>query len=613
MLDRKKILALLDAPSDDLFSLLKSAIQKASTADDLAFFGRVLTKAKQQKTTLLPTHQTAHLLWVGDFTLFHLAAMTETFAWASGLGVQNQISDFGSTIQFLKSPGPSTEHPNPTHVVLAPSPDHFLAVCDLTLSPGEAQKRVEEWVASYLIDVKSYQRATGANMILLGFLPPLSPELGALRNTLPSSPWNLTRLANTRLASAATSRIHYCDIEYLAMTSGMEVSDYKAYLESKQPFSLNFQHHVARNLVPLIQERQRTPKKVLVTDLDNTLWGGIVGEDGPLGILIGTGDPVSEAFRDFQQYLKRLSQRGVLLAAASKNDEKNVLEAFEVNKEMVLKKEDFISIQANWGPKAHSLRSLSETLKLGLDSFVFIDDDPGEIEMMRTFLPEVEALLLSEDVAKRLPELQSQTYFWPKELTHEDFQRTEMYRAQADFEKQRTETVDLKGFLEALDMRLRPEPFSPQSLQRVTQLINKTNQFNLTTKRRTSEEVLELSKQGEIVSFYLKDRICDHGLIGLIILVPKSKSVWEIDTWLMSCRVLNRTVEKAIFEYIRKKMIEKGATRLEATYRPTPKNGMVSDLLPSLGFVRVGEDSGAIRYQLDSFALDHIVSYVAAA
>ena len=320
-------------------------------------------------------------------------------------------------------------------------------------------------------------------------------------------------------------------------------------------------------------------------DLDNTLWGGVIGDDGLEGIVLGQGSGTGEAFADFQRYAKGLTERGVILAVCSKNDEANALEPFERHPEMVLKRSDIACFVANWTDKAANLRAIASTLNLGLDALVFADDNPVERALIRRELPEVAVPELPDDPALYVPTIAAAGYFEGLRVTEEDRVRSQLYQANAERERLKESVTDMESYLESLDMTLSAQPFDLIGLARVTQLINKTNQFNLTTERLTEAEVTERMRDPRRVTLQarLTDRFGDNGIIAILMARVEGAEA-HIETWLMSCRVLGRKVEEACLNLLVERCKRLGARRLIGIYRPTQKNAMVRTLYPGLGF-----------------------------
>jgi FkbH-like protein len=398
---------------------------------------------------------------------------------------------------------------------------------------------------------------------------------------------------------------YFFDLEQICGTIGRaSFCDMRRYFWTKQPFSESGSVQLAHQLHAGVRALTTGPKKVLVVDLDNTLWGAVVGETGPLGIGLGEG-PDGEAFRAFQKHVKALADRGVVLAIASKNNLKDALEPFETNPEMLLKLEDFAACEINWEPKGTTLARLAKTLNLGLDSFVFFDDNPAEREQVRQALPEVEVVEVPEDPAEYVRALQAGCWFETTGLTVEDSIRTRQYVVERQRRELEQSSGSLEDYLRSLEMIGEVAPIDEPELQRVVQLLAKTNQFNLTTRRHSREEVLALlGTPGSIgMTIRVRDRFGDHGLIGVVIGVPepgRDVPTLRIDTWLMSCRVIGRTVEQFTVRVLLDRASRCGYRRIMGEYLPTAKNALVRELYTSLGFQPLGEVSGGeLLYQFD--------------
>jgi FkbH-like protein len=422
--------------------------------------------------------------------------------------------------------------------------------------------------------------------LLANFPLPGRHDLGPYRGKTLASEWSFRRLVNLELGLAAPPFVRMLDLEFLTNRRGaLATADDRAWFESKQPGSPELLVDLAREIVHLVGSARRPPKKVLVLDLDNTVWGGIIGDDGIAGIEIGDTSPRGEAFKAFQRYAKSLTTRGVLLAVCSKNDPERAMEPFTSHPEMVLRMEDFAAFTANWDPKADNIRQMASDLNLGLDSFVFVDDNAAEIEMVRQFAPEVTSIHLGDDPAEYCAILQDSRLFEPTAVTVEDAERTAQYRTERERKSLLASAVDMDAYLSSLEMEGIVRRFTAVDVPRISQLINKSNQFNLTTRRRTEGEVLALMNDSAVDGFTvrLRDRFGDHGLISVVIAATQD-CVMEIDTWLMSCRVLKRRVEDVVLNELIRLATERGCTQLRGVYLPTKKNGMVRDHFTELGF-----------------------------
>lgn len=343
----------------------------------------------------------------------------------------------------------------------------------------------------------------------------------------------------------------------------------------------------------LVAAQRGLSSKCLVLDLDNTLWGGVIGDEGLEGIILGQGSALGEAYVEFQRWILDQAHRGVILAVCSKNDEKNALLPFEHHPEMVLSRSDIAAFAANWEDKPANLRTIAHRLNIGLDSLVFVDDNPFERDIVRHELPEVSVPELPEDPALYAECLADAGYFEAISITADDLERTRQYQANLRRDALRTGATDLNSYLSSLKMVLWPKPLDRVNLKRVTQLINKTNQFNLTTRRYSEAEVEGFIDRTNVLGlhFRLTDSLGDNGIISTIIAKPDSDTGrMIIDTWLMSCRVLGRQVENACLNILAAKAKHMGATEIVGEYIPTTRNDMVRDHYRKLNFVPVRED-----------------------
>jgi FkbH-like protein len=293
-------------------------------------------------------------------------------------------------------------------------------------------------------------------------------------------------------------------------------------------------------------------------------------------------------------------ERGVLLAVCSKNDEDKALEPFEKHPDMALKRGDFVCFKANWRPKSDNIREIAQELNLGLDSFVFIDDNPAEIDIIRQFAPDVTGILLGSDPSLYIRQVADARLFEPRSITAEDADRADAYKQEAQRQALQSNFTDMASYLESLSMKCVIAEFRSVDVPRIAQLIGRSNQFNLTTRRRTESEVLQLVNDPAHCAYTmrLEDRFGDNGLIAIVVGRVDGET-FDVDTWLMSCRVLNRQVEEeTVNEMVRLARL-RGCTRIRGVYLPTKKNGMVRDLYPRMGFSVVVDEADRREFELD--------------
>jgi FkbH-like protein len=379
-------------------------------------------------------------------------------------------------------------------------------------------------------------------------------------------------------------RVRLFDLHALMLNTGMkQAHDIRKWILYRQPYTEAFWQEIGRMLGRMISAEKISPKKCVVLDLDNTLWGGIIGEDGLGGIQLGDDFP-GKAYREFQRHLLYLKSKGVLLAVASKNNPEDAYEVFDKHDAMVLSRKDIAAFEIHWESKVESIKRVAKKLNIGVDSLVFVDDNPKEIGEVTERLPDVSCVMVPEELAY-LPGLLAETDFFDfAEVTDEDRRRTEMMAAD-NIRQQTQETMSEEEFRKSLNLEIDVFAAQKQHLARVTQLINKTNQFTMTTIRRTQDEVEALinSKDALVLGMDIKDKYGDYGLVGVAILKKKNQSC-VIDTLLMSCRVLGRGAEGTFIAKIAEATKTLGCDELRGKYIPTAKNAMVKDLYKRFNF-----------------------------
>lgn len=336
-------------------------------------------------------------------------------------------------------------------------------------------------------------------------------------------------------------------------------------------------------------------KKCLAVDLDNTLWGGVIGEDGVEGIML-SNHKEGARYYDTQKLLKKMKSQGVMLAILSKNNVEDIEPVYK-HPDMVLQHEDFVAEVINWQPKSQNIRQLAKDLNIGLDSFVFLDDNPAEREQMKAECPEVTVIDFPKD-SSLLPETVEkayQDYFLSLEVTGEDAKKTAMYRAETQRKAEMSSAISVEDFLKKLEMTMVIHRMLPEEEKRVVQLVNKTNQFNVTTKRYSEEEIKELADKGDVITVHIADKYGDQGLVAVLILRYEGNQA-DIDTFLMSCRVMGRNAEIEIVARIKNLLQAKGVKRVHAAYIKTAKNAPVESLFEKLGFTVAEQAKGHKAY-----------------
>lgn len=358
----------------------------------------------------------------------------------------------------------------------------------------------------------------------------------------------------------------------------------------KQPYTESLWRKLAEQTSRLIAAQKIAAKKAIVVDCDNTLWGGIVGEDGISGIHIGQDFPGS-AFRDFQRHLLHLRAKGLFLGVASKNNEDDVYEVFDSHDAMVLQRDHISSWQVHWRSKVESLLAIADELNIGTDSLVFVDDNPKEIAEVEERMPEVTCILVPEELAYLPSVLQNTGLFDIASITDEDRKRADMMLAESKRKNVNQATMTEEDFIKSLELQIKVFEARPQHLGRITQLINKTNQFNLTTIRRTADEIENLHRDDDTLLFGMdiSDRFGDYGLVGVAIVKKLDGVTWDIDSLMMSCRVLGRSAETSFLAKIAEAVSLREGIIMHGAYVATQKNALVKDLLSSHYFQQKGE------------------------
>lgn len=410
----------------------------------------------------------------------------------------------------------------------------------------------------------------------------------------------ITRL-NMRFAEYARANqgFYICDINYIASCFGLDKwFDDQAWYMYKYACSLDAVPYVTKNIANIIKSIFGKNKKVLALDLDNTLWGGVVGDDGVEGIEIGEETATSECYKAFQEYVKKQKSIGIMLTVASKNDHENAIAGLN-HPEGVLRPDDFIVIKANWETKDRNLVATAGEMDLGIDSFVFADDNPTERALVERSIKGI-AIPVFDVPADYIRTIDRNGYFEVTNFSADDLKRNDMYKANVKRAELSTEFADYNEYLLSLDMKGEIKAFSPVYMQRITQLTNKSNQFNLTTKRYTQPEIESVANDGKHITLYgkLSDTFGDNGVVSVVIGEIK-ENVCDIDLWLMSCRVLKKNMEFAMLDTLVKECKERSVDTVIGHYYPTAKNGMVRNLFGDFGFEKTfeGED-GTTEWKL---------------
>ena len=462
------------------------------------------------------------------------------------------------------------------------------ALALLTTDPESAREAAKRELNEFLQALKIFLDASGASVIVSNPMRPDVRPLGLLDAVLDQgiAALHADVLTHWRRALAAEPRIHLLDLDGAQRDFGARpAANPKMWLLAKIPWSEPFSQHVGKQIARIIKALKTPARKVLVMDCDNVLWGGVVGEDGALGVELGEDAP-GNAYLQLQRYALALRERGILLALVSKNDDADVWQVFDKNPRMILKREHIAAAQINWMAKSVNLRQIAKDLNLGSESFVLIDDSAAECAEVCANAPEVLTIHLVGDPAHSVRLIEESCAFDQLTLTREDTQRAEMYAQERRREALRTGVKTMEEYLAGLGLVVRIARLSEEDVSRVTQLGNKTNQFNTTTPRRSEAEVRGLWQDPawHLFTLSVTDRFGDYGLTGIAYCVDRQEA-WEIDTLLLSCRVLGRGVETALLAVLLEQARVRGKERICGRYIPTAKNTLAAPYFPSHGFV----------------------------
>ncbi len=541
---------------------------------------------------------------LGSSTITHLLPGIRTAGLRRGIWIDTYENDYGQYLQELSETDSPLHAFQPTAVLVALDAYHLTAGVTSGMDMATAEAALTE-MQDRIRDVWRLARdAFRCPIIQQAALPLHLTILGNNEHRLPGSrAWFVTRLNAAIRTMAEQDGVDILAIDERAVRDGItRWHDTALWHRSKQEVSPTASPMYGDLVGRWLAAKQGRSFKCLVLDLDNTVWGGVIGDDGLEGIALGQGSPLGEAYTAFQEYVRELSRRGVILAVCSKNDEANALEPFEKHPDMVLKRGDIASFVANWSNKADNIRAIAQELNIGLDALCFIDDNPFERNLVRQELPMVAVPEVSDDPTGYPTALSDAGYFEGLAVTEEDRERTSQYQGNKARDALKAAVTDLPSYLRGLEMELVWKRFDRIGLQRIVQLINKSNQFNLTTRRYTDEDIVAVMADPDAFGLQLRltDRFGDNGIIAIIIGRLQDNKDLQIDTWLMSCRVLGRQVEPTTLNLIAQEAAKLGARRLVGDYIPTKKNAMVKDHYARIGFTVMETDpAGGNRSVLD--------------
>jgi FkbH-like protein len=614
MIGSSNLLAWLPGPPKEFRSLIRAfAAQSnldagvlrrlAATAMDinqLTQFSRFVTDREKDIVAtggFLPIR----LGLVGSHMLDFVADALPATGLRHGLMISLTRAPYGQVAQALLDPVAGFS-PGTLDVVLLALDARALGIHQPRFTDDAAKAAVDAAI-SQLVTMRDAVRDRIGAVTAFQTLPlPADPLFGSLDARMPGSPRSMIDAFNRSLADIMLSGDIVADVAYAAASVGLvNWFDPRVWHSAKSPFALEATPLYADYVARVLGASRGKSRKCLVLDLDNTLWGGIIGDDGLEGIVLGNGSAAGEAFSAVQAMALELRSRGVVLAICSKNDEGNALQPFREHSEMVLKEEHIACFVANWSDKATNLRQIAKTLNIGTDALVFLDDNPAERAIVRQELPEVAVLEVGNDPGDYPGVVMRSGYFEALSFSSEDRHRADYYRANVERLQSQRSVTNIDEYLISLEMNMYVKPFDAIGRARITQLINKSNQFNLTTRRYNEAQVASAESDPRKFTLQVRliDKFGDNGMIS-VVLFDKERETWLCDTWLMSCRVLGRRVEEAVLGVVIEAARAEGATALFGRYIPTAKNSLVANHFAKLNFVCVAaNDDGCTEWRLD--------------
>ena len=576
------------APGEDRVGQLADLANHRLSFLEVIQLDRALSRVDRVQASGFPPFVRLGIL--SSATVDHLSPAIRVAGLRRRLLIDVHVGPYGQYRQQVLDSASKLHEFRPQLLLFALTAREVIATIPVAATAAEVDASVARFIGELRVLWRRAREELKTVVVQQTFLNCTDPLFGSYDRLVAGAPSSIVTRLNAQLAEAAREEgILLLDVARAAERDGLVAwFDVTRWLQGKLEVAPTAAPMYGELLARIIAAQRGLSKKCLVLDLDNTLWGGVIGDDGLEGITLGEGSAAGEAHLALQHYAKLLHQRGVILAVCSKNDPAVAEAVFRDHPEMLLKRSDIAAFVANWTDKAANLQRIAEQLNIGLDSLVFVDDNPAERARVRQSMPSVTVPELPNDPALWVQCLTAAGYFEAVAFTDEDRARNDQYAANASRESLRELSESIEDYLSSLDMVVTHGPFRPVDLVRITQLINKTNQFNPTTRRYTAPEVMEFTTSAKFLTlqFRLADRFGDNGLVSAMVLRPDEHdpAVLEIDTWVMSCRVFGRQLEDEAMNIAVEACRDRGVQRLRARYLPTPKNGVVCNLYSTLGF-----------------------------
>lgn len=570
------------------------------------FSGELLAKRKKIRRLLLEggtDFMDKRIAVLGGSTTHDVTGVLELFLLRHGIRCAFYESEYAQYWQDAMFPNPELEAFHPDIIYIHTSNRNVSRWPELADSPEAVEDLLEEEYGKFAAMWDRLAQTYACPIIQNNFEYPYWRLMGNRDASDVHGRVNFVTRLNLRFAEYAQSHKNFYlnDINYLSAAFGLEQWSAPFYWHMyKYALSLPSVPCLAQSVANIIKSLYGKNKKAFALDLDNTLWGGVVGDDGPENLQVGQETSMGQAYSEFQAYLKAHKQLGVILNVVSKNEAENAMAGLR-RPDMTLTPEDFIMVKANWEPKSQNLMDIAHTLSLLPESFVFVDDNPAEREIVRQQTPRAAVPEIGEKPEQYIQAIDKMGYFEVTDLSSDDAARTEMYRQNAARSRAETSFADYGEYLRSLEMRAEIRAFEPLYFSRIAQLTNKSNQFNLTTRRFTQAEIEAMAADGKYVTLYgkLADKFGDNGVVS-VVAGEKTEGRLDIILWLMSCRVLKRDMEFAMMDVLAEQCREQGIDEIRGYYYPTAKNGMVRDFYEKQGFAKISEDeTGNTVWRLD--------------
>jgi FkbH-like protein len=587
------------ARAEEIVAALTNTDVRRLTGREVTVVSRQLEKLRQGADL--------RIAYLGSHTIEPLPQYVSVAAAVRGLLVDGYVGDFNHYYQQILGKAGALHAFDPQLIFLALSLRELAPQVYYNFSrlSHDERRAAHESIVGHVLDwVNQATKATNASLLIANFAVPATRQAGIADLDQADGETAFYLRLNLELLErlAGNPRAYLFDLEGVVGRYGKaRAFSPTMYHLARMPWQEGLLPHLADEVLRYIEAHIGRTKKCLVLDLDNTLWGGVLGEEGPEGIEIGPGGAMAEAFLDLQRTVAMIKRRGIMLAINTKNNEEDVREAFRVRSEMPLKLEDFSAVRINWQNKHENLLAIAEELKIGVDSLVFVDDNPAECTLIEEMLPGVRIVRLPTDPADYPGVLLDLMEFEKLSITAEDRAKTRQYQEQRQRAEHLEAVGDLDAYLASLQTEVRIRPPSDGHRARVHQLFSKTNQFNLTTKRYSPADIDRFMSDDHFAlrTIEATDRFGALGIIG-VYLIDLSQGLPYIDSFLMSCRAIGRGIETAVMNTIKEELLLSGRHQaLLADFLPTRKNAPARDFYPSQGFTRVAEDeSGRQSFEL---------------